>query len=347
MIDEKGFIRLVEGKRVCLIHHWDTDGIASAAILIRKLRNAGARTIETELPLLGEFEMGDDWIGTAINNPPDFVITADICIALDNLLRIRDELKTEIIMFDHHRRSPVEEEGIYFINYCSLRNEEWPSNTLVLHDFFQEVPKILVSLGIVGDKGRNIEKYGNIWPQFRYHAEISGISFHMLMSSVDLLDSCYKSGRSNDVKKWPWKLAECQDRFIIDQILKNESLKEFIREIDRKIEDLFKNELTEKKGLYICSIDTDYHVISALTRKFSNANPDKEVMVLNTGVFPTKTQLYLRSKRLDVSPLISLIQNLGQSAGGKVDVVGAIIDNEILDNVISETRGQLSMLERQ
>ncbi len=345
MIDMNELASVIDGKNVLLIHHWDTDGIASAAILIEELKGMGADAIENEVPKLGEFEMDEDWIRERSTHPPDILVTTDICIPLDNLLAIRDGLGIEIVMFDHHARAPVDEPGIYFINYCSLRDEDWPSNTLVLNDFFGREKDLLSALGLVGDKGLGITKYRDIWPGFDEHLRVLGFELHDLMKLVDLLDSCYKSGRRKELMVLPWSLVGKNDLEVAENIIGNVSLKAYTEDIDKKIDHLFGEGLREADGFHIKEIDTEYHIISALTRRFSNAYPEREVMVTNTGIFSGKTQLYFRSKRKDVRPLISMIQHLGQSAGGKTDVVGSVIDNGEIEMVMDRISRELSSLE--
>jgi len=344
MIDMNELASVIDGRNVLLIHHWDADGIASAAILMEELKRMGASSIENEVPKLGEFEMDEGWILKRGNHPPDILVTTDICIPLDNLLAIRDGLSIEIVMFDHHARVPVDEKGIYFINYCSLRDEDWPSNTLVLNDFFGREPDLLSALGLVGDKGLNITKYGDVWPGFHERLRAGGFDLHDLMKLVDLLDSCYKSGRRTELMELPWSLVGKNDEEVAETITGNGSLAAYTEDIEKKISDLFGEGLQEADGFHLKEIDTEYHVISALTRKFSNAYPEREIMVTNTGIFSGKTQLYFRSKRKDVRPLISMIHDLGQSAGGKTDVVGAVIDNGKLEIVMDRISRELPTL---
>ena len=335
MMKSKTLATVIDGKRVLLVHHWDADGIASAAILMEELKKLGADEIKNDVPVLGEFEMSADWIIQNAREPPDILVSADISIPLDNLLAIRDGLGVDIVMFDHHTRPVVNEPGIFFINYCSLRDEDWPSNTLVLNDFFGREPDLLSALGLVGDKGRNIEKYAEIWPKFSKRLQMDGYTLEDVTRIVDLLDSCYKSGRRDELMKWPWLLVDKDDKELFETVLSNELLNSFLLDIENKTQQYYLRGLTKMDGYYISEIDTEYHIISALTRRFSNANPDREVMVTNRGMFPGKVQVYLRSKRKDLRPLIGMIQDLGQSAGGKVDVVGSIIDNRKADRVLN------------
>ncbi len=333
MIDKNRIASIVTGKRALLVHHWDADGIASAAILIEELTKLGVREIQNEVPVLGEFEMRDDWIQKIGRAPPDILITADISFPLDNLLAIRDGLGVEIVMFDHHTRPIVKENGIIFINYCSLRDEDWPSNTYVLNDFFGREPDLLSALGLVGDKGLNILKYNDIWPKFSDHLEMESIPFEQVSDIVELLDSCYKIGRKDELMKWPNMLIGKSDNELAETVMRNEVLKSFSQEFENKIHYYYLQGLKKMDPYSLSEIHTEYHIISALTRRFSNDNPSREVMVLNTGMFSGKTQLYLRSKRKDLQPLIGIIHDQGQSAGGKVDVVGAVIENSSLGQV--------------
>jgi len=241
----------------------------------------------------------------------------------------------------------VDEIGIFFINYSSLRDEDWPSCTLVLNDFFGREPDLLSALGLVGDKGRNISMYTDIWPEFSKHLEGKGISFEDVLMIVDLLDSCYKSGRRDELMKWPWLLLDKSDKELAETVISNEFLKYFSQDIEKKINEYYLLGLKKMDGYYICEIDTEYHIISALTRRFSNANPDREVMVTNKGMFNGKTQLYIRSKRKDMRSLIGMMHDQGQSAGGKVDVLGAVVEDSRLVAVMKLISGELHNLNDQ
>ena len=345
MIDRDEMSRLVRGKNVLLIHHWDADGICSGAMLLSELGKMGAGKVENEVPRLGEYEMDREWLEERGRNGPGILVTADICIPLPNMLAMRDSLAVDLIMFDHHSRDPVSEDGIHFVNPTSLRGEDWPSNTLVLSDFFSRGPDLLTVMGLVGDKGTGIERYGDIWPGFLAHLEKLGSDLQEIAKIVDLLDSCYKSGRREEVKKWPWKLLGKDDGEILRTVEEDPDLAGFDEDIERKMDELFSGGLEDRGDYLMRVIDTDYHVVSALTRRFSATNPDREVMVINRGIFASSSQLYLRSRRLDLRPLIGMVHSMGQSAGGKMDVLGSVIDNAELDNVVERLGRELPALE--
>lgn len=336
----------VRGKKVFLIHHWDADGIASAAILINEFHRMEVGEIVNIVPNLGEFELTREWLENAKRDPPDILVTADICIPLDNLIQLRNELGVEIVMFDHHSRARVREEGIYFVNYVSLWDEDWPSNTLVLNHFFDLGPSILASFGLVGDKGDGILRYQAIWPDFNRHIESLGLNIGQIKNMVDLLDSCYKAGHRDAVMTWAKMLSSKTDREMVELIQNDVHLNTFVADIESKVEGLFDKGLIDYHGIQLSSITTKYHIISALTRKFSITYPEGEVMVVNDGIFPTRTQLYLRSRRYDLRPLIGKVQKMGQSAGGKIDVVGAVIDNDFLEDIMLMLAREVAGLSR-
>lgn len=345
MLDKERLKEMVRDENVLIIHHWDTDGIASACILMRELEKMGCGEIDNCIPPLGEYEMRDEWIRVTGIDPPDLVITADLCIPRDNLLKIRDGIDREIVMFDHHARSPVAEDDIHFVNYASLRNEEWVSNTLVLNKFFGRDEDVLSALGVVGDKGRKAEGYRDVWPPFERDLRSAGSDLKTLLRATELLDSCYKSGRRKAAVRRPWLLKNKRRGGIVDAILGDEELRTFDEEIRQIIETLSGEEPERRGAVLFKRIDSGFQIISALTRKLSDLYPDDEVVV-NGGVFEDKSQLYLRSKRRDVRPVIELVKEMGQSAGGKTDVVGAVVRDEMLNDVLDHIGERIPSLKR-
>jgi hypothetical protein len=65
----------------------------------------------------------------------------------------------------------------------------------------------------------------------------------------------------------------------------------------------------------------------------------QDTIVVNTGFFPSHDQLYSRSTRRDMQPMIERAKELGFNAGGKDDVLGAIVPKEATESFIEELYG--------
>ena len=78
-----------------LIHHWDTDGICSAKLLLEHLSN---KAIINKTPELGNYFLADKELDEHSNY--DFIIVVDMNLPEENILRLAKNAK--VIIFDHH-----------------------------------------------------------------------------------------------------------------------------------------------------------------------------------------------------------------------------------------------------
>ena len=85
-----------------LIHHWDTDGICSARLLLERLTN---KDIDNKTPILGNYYLTEEELQEY--SKYDFVIIADISLPEDNIKRLAENAK--VIIFDHHLGKVIKE----------------------------------------------------------------------------------------------------------------------------------------------------------------------------------------------------------------------------------------------
>ena len=139
------------GKRGVLIHHWDADGITSAAIIQRRTGQ-----LPRIVPDIGNFFISDAVLATVKDEQPDFIIIADMALPDDSLLKLKD-IANDVLLLDHHSGkldSPVER-----INPVadSGNPDDWPSAGWVINDWLGEEQDIFSVLGAIGDKGKKME----------------------------------------------------------------------------------------------------------------------------------------------------------------------------------------------
>ncbi len=139
------------GRKGVLIHHWDTDGIISAAII---LKHTDAN-ITRVLPELGRFELPEYVFEEIRGHKPDFIIVADM-----SLYDEMEELKMiteDIFILDHHATK----------GHCPVRSynpvveggepDSYPSAGWVINEYMEEEQNILSVLGAIGEKGRKMK----------------------------------------------------------------------------------------------------------------------------------------------------------------------------------------------
>ena len=87
-------LKKLKGKGI-LIHHWDTDGICSASLLLEQLSN---KNVINKTPELGNYYLTEEELENY--SKYNFVIVADMSLPEDNILRLAKNAR--VMIFDHH-----------------------------------------------------------------------------------------------------------------------------------------------------------------------------------------------------------------------------------------------------
>jgi hypothetical protein len=148
---------------------------------------------------------------------------------------------------------------------------------------------------------------------------------------VYLLDSSYKIGDKKAVEEAPHLLLEYSDTH---RILQNVQWQNNLRLLEKEIEKYVEGPFEEKETILLKRIHTKYNIISTVTRKIA-WNSGKDTIVVNTGFFNDRDQIYVRSAK-DLQPLINQGKNLGYRCGGKKEVLGAVVPKSYTETFIQE-----------
>lgn len=312
--------------KTLLIHHWDTDGICSAAIILEKLSNDD---ITTWVPPLGTFYLTDDHIGMAQSY--DNVVICDMALPESNVSQIAE--KSNIVMIDHHHQDPIA--GITHINPVAegASGEDYPSNTWVLKEYLGLPLSLKIVLGYVGDREQKIKENPVFWEITKEYMREKGINFDELLKLVYRIDSNYKVGDREAVMKAPRLLKMYNTE---DDILENKQWAENLSHLKKKLEETLLEPPEEVDGTQIKRLDTPYAIISQVTRKLAWGT-GIDTVVINTGFFDDQDQLYCRSNKVNMHDLIERAKELGYNAGGKKDVLGTIIPKSESEKFLAET----------
>ncbi len=287
-----------------ILHHWDTDGICSAAIYIKIYG-------ETELftPKIGNFYLDEEDLKYLKNHK-------NIIILDMNLPDVEKLCKfSNVRIYDHHKTEKVKCAEEHYNPY--LWGKQYPSCTLVLMERFRYPPDYLVSLGIIGDMGPGAKDIKE-WEIIEKVMKNENINFENLQRIVELLDSSYKLNKRKEV---------VDNVHLVMQGLKN------VLEEDKLIENLeiIRREInkwlsrSEDKGNYIfLRMKSPYQIISTIAREIAWKRK-KIAIVINEK--EDRDEFYIRSPSVDfnVYPLIDIARKRGYKAGGKREVMGAIL----------------------
>ena len=159
----------------------------------------------------------------------------------------------------------------------------------------------------------------------------SNLEFDDLLKAVYLLDSNYKLGDKKTVETAPHLLLNSKSA---DDILYNDQLNKNLTILNKEITKQLEKTTDEIQGTILKKIHTPYNIISTITRKVAWEN-GKNTLVINTGFFDDKDQVYVRSGK-NLEHMIQRGKSLGFKCGGKKEVLGAILPKDKTDSFIEE-----------
>ena len=325
----------LEGKGV-LIHHWDTDGICSARLLLKKFTD---KTIDNKTPIIGNYFLTEVELNNYSNY--DFVIVADMALPKENIHILAQ--KANIMIFDHHLQEEIKEVEHYNPIIKGENPDKYPSASWIINTYLSNNINLYALLGIVGDHERRIKNNKLFNRLISDFCQKHNLEFSDLLKMAYLLDSNYKLGNKKAVEIAPRLLLNYNDA---TDILKNSQWNKNLRILSEEIDKQLDRFEDETKGIILKKIDTPFNIISTITRKVAWQNK-KNTLVINTGFFKDKDQVYVRSNK-SLEPLIKRAKSLGYNAGGKKEVMGAIVPkdktdcfvDDIVDYLSSETKGR-------
>ena len=307
-----------------LIHHWDADGISAACLLLKKLND---KDIVNKTPHLGNYYLTEEEVDEY--SKYDFIFIIDMSLPEDNILRLAE--KSKVFIFDHHLGKEIK--SVYHNNPIikGENPDEYPSASWIVNDFLGNEINLYSLLGIVGDHEQKIKNNKKFYSIIKEFCKKQKFSFDDLLRMCYLIDSNYKLGYKESVEKAPYVLLEYDSiDDILDNPIWNENYNNLNKEISKQLENIGDN----IEGIIFKKIDTSYNIISTITRKIA-WDSGKNTMVLNTGFFKDKDQLYVRSLK-NIESMIERGKSLGYKCGGKKEVLGVILPKEKTKSFVTE-----------
>jgi len=313
-----------------LIHHWDTDGMCSARLLLEKLSD---KDIDNRTPQLGNYFLTEKELDEY--SKYDFIIVADMAIPEENILRLAKNAK--IMIFDHHLQ-PVIKQVFHHNPVIKGENpDEYPSASWIVNYYLGNPVNLFALLGIVGDHEQKIKNNKTFFQKITDFCQKNNLTFDDMLKMVYLLDSNYKLGDKKAVEKAPHILLTYNSA---KDILNNPTWNDNYTKLNDEIKNQLEQPLDEINGTILKKMNTHYNIISTITRKIAWSS-GKNTVVINTGFFKDMDQVYVRGKK-DAGPLIKRGKELGFKCGGKKEVLGAIVPKDKTDSYVEEILDFLS-----
>lgn len=313
----------LQGKGL-LIHHWDTDGICSTRLLLKQLSN---KNILSKTPGLGNYFLTEEELDDYLKY--DFVIIVDMSLPESNIRMLAKN--SEVLIFDHHLGGEIKE---VFHHNPIIKGENpdmYPSASWIVTDYLHNEIDLFSLLGIVGDHEQKILKNTRFYDLITKFCKQHKLTFQDMLQMVYLLDSNYKIGDKKAVEYAPHFLL---DHDTAKDILQNTQWNTNLTSLNKEITMQMACPTDEIDGTIVKKIHTSFNIISTITRKVAWES-GKNAMVINTGFFEDKNQLYVRSTK-NLESMIQRGKSLGFKCGGKKEVLGAIVPKEKTDSFVKE-----------
>jgi len=305
-----------------ILHHWDTDGICSAAIIASVLEERGEKWTNAS-PLPGVFEL-DERIWEMADKAVRVFVT-DL-----NMPESVEKLGDQVVFFDHHLQQKIGRKNVEHVNPVlnGSSHDSYPSATWVVSEYFGRWDH-LSALGVVGDSGQKAFSMGRVEELL----EKVGLDWRDALRLAALIDSPSAVGDRKAVEDAVWRVKDADPSELLNDAWWNDNLRKADSEISRVIESI-----QVKDDIAYTEFSSNYNIISKVARKLVwDLNYDA-ALVVNRD-YHGYAQLYLRVKsdlaeRFRINDLIERLKRFNFNAGGKKEVVGVICEPDSLDSVI-------------
>ncbi|MCD6480666.1 MAG: single-stranded DNA-specific exonuclease [Thermoplasmata archaeon] len=303
-----------------IIHHWDTDGICSASMLYEE----GNDNIS---PKIGNYFLDEGEIEWIADSSYDEIWVVDVALHEETMKKLAGMAKVKV--FDHHLTKKVD--GVEYINPIieGKGEEDYPSASWVVAEYMGKTNNLLAFLGAVGDWEERI-KNTSFYPRLEKFMEESGLNFEQMHEMVYIIDANYKAGDKEEVERAVRMLHNASNP--ADFIMKNEKWRRRKEDIEREIEKAIDAEEKRIGNVKFKEIDSPYNIISTVARRIWDGK--NYVVVVNRRFFRDKCQVYVRGE--NAIPLIKMAVERGYVAGGKKNVMGAIVPEEECDEFVEK-----------
>ncbi|USS41029.1 DHH family phosphoesterase [Thermococcus aggregans] len=307
-----------------IIHHWDTDGITSTALLVKALE---LKEFINLSPPIGEFRF-DERIRREIEK-------ANRLYVLDlNLPHEVEGIDKETIFIDHHIQPRIMNPMVKQIN-PALEGNEAPSASFVVSEYFN-VWNAWSALGVVGDIG---EKAFEI-PRVHQLLERERLTREEALKIVELIDSNYIAMDRESVEKAPKVLLENH----VKELLSYEPWLKKAEAIEKALKDALAN-AEVKNGVAFIEFKSPFNIISKVARKAVWELGYRGSLVVNRD-FHGKAQVYFRispdmAEEVNMSEIIAELKGKGFNAGGKREVLGCICERDKIGEVLEIIKDHL------
>ncbi len=312
---------LLSSNELTVVHHWDTDGIASAAI-IGRVRSKLGRT-DFIVPKIGNYTLNAFSV-----NPKSSLLVLDYGLKLSDVLKLKRDKGVKALIIDHHVNTIEGCEEVIVCNplLFSMPEHKYPSTTWVIKKLLNiEGYDDLVALGMVGDVSNYIKDDDiRTWlSRLRYDV-------NYLIKISELIDSCYKAVDYGCIHHARELLTKCKD---FEEVINDELLKNRLEVVNNEINELM-NSIEPKSidlgghNIKIVEVESKYYITSSIGRGLARKYSKSIVVLINKVRRLGRSYVYVRSYYVNLRTVLNKLRKQGLKVGGK-DMVFVVTCNEL------------------
>ncbi len=299
---------------ILIIHHWDTDGVASAAAIIRLLIN---NKVLTDIPRIGVYDSSALRHIKVDEEKPILMLDYGI-----NPLEAAKVLpKDNLLVIDHHAVDPQPSVSCNPVAERLGGELRYPATAKVIYDLAGDRGvelRDLAVLGIVGDLGPKAANALSMCSK-ELATELSDEELRLFERASDIIDACYRLIKPEMIKHAVKVLANEGVKGVIEDKALLRNYYEFTR-ISREALDHL--EKVYVKGLIeVYDLRLNAYLTSFIGRLLARRNSKGAIILRHQIDSLGLTYVYIRSYSISMASLRNRLARLGYRVGGKDYVV--------------------------
>lgn len=319
-VDFQEYIEQQQPKKLLLLYHWDTDGLACAALFMNYVQAVSPNTeIIPMHPTINNYFLLEHEYAFIQENAPSALLTTDINFPPDVIEKL-ESLVPHVFVFDHHSQTAnIKRSGVQDPNY--------PGCSLLVNDYLMQPLSLVSVLGMVGDQEERIKEYPKFYPQVEEMMKEHALTFEQVLRITKLIDTAYIIGDTEGLVYAITVLKQDAVAALTDaRLLENERLiaTELERESGKKMEEVAPH-------VFYMPIESKMNLISEVTRAKSRQHSEDIIITDHKRAHDASLYVRRRNYSIDLGVIVDFARSKGYNAGGKPEVAGVVLPLDAVD----------------
>lgn len=298
-----------------VIHHWDTDGLVSAAML-RNYFHTHYPTVKLDLfmPTITNYYLTEDQFAYLQQQGYEFIVTCDLNFPSDTVQGLAQRWAGQVYFFDHHHH-PAPHENVHYYNAVH------PACASHIAERLNLPMDLLPVIAMVGDREEGIQQEKDYYPYVQAMMAEHNLTFTQLLEARRLIDSNYIADDYDGIID-TIQLLQDDPLGVLTDVRLQDNLSKIDSEIASWLEQAPQSLAPE---VHFWEIETHYNILSHVTRALSRKYPDKIIFTKQLKGDQYTCYVRRRDANFDARDVIAFAHELGLNSGGKPEVAGIII----------------------